>query len=755
MVCCFFCRWIFFKFLANCRACSQLLESPVSWNIIPMQIDTRRRDCGVTRDSIGNCSKFEPWMEPKQARYGRRVSRANYSGILECPCNSRYGGDPIFYPDAKTKLISHQFSAIASGVCDASKRVASAGDCFEGAASIGIHARQMRNLTISDESQVGGCFVTMQDDGTAVVTYNTAGTRPCTPAKVYAGAATSAVGVTFNLTIDTVADVATISIAGPADVWFGVGVGATAMADAPYTFIVNSSGVHERQIGTCGSEAEHCAGDALSRSTTLLSNSVNDAAIRTVVFTRPLRGATPKHYTFDPSKDATLNFISAVGSSQQFAYHKAHHAAVVTLLSSPASSHTCLCDLNLEGQLCENGGVKCFKFKRNCKKPWNGDEMSDGGDLLAQRNPTCNSRQYSGGLGCCGHKRVLLDADQDPGPSLLRYHMKVRFWFQEYTPPQFHKDVFTKRHGQVVGPDARPPLTTTVQHALALCANTSTCRAITFADAPTLTPTLTSAVSPTLVSTIASVPRTSALPTYRVRPLLIHFKQSATTEPISQPVLTHATTGPTPTYTSYVAAHSSAPSHFNLPRYYYQTEANAGEYDVPPAFRRHNDPPIPGYPETPVSTKGDMHLTPGSSCTGNCPDGADCECVHTITYHWKVDSLSVIYAGGHCHAPSCVSIELWKNDTGTPELLCLQTTKYGKGDTHHDKFDEAGYLVLPPCLFGDEAEGLYPPVYLPPNTPLISVKRNRNTYSGHFGEMASWQMRGVPFDPDAPLVKAA
>ena len=25
-------------------------------------------------------------------------------------------------------------------------------------------------------------------------------------------------------------------------------------------------------------------------------------------------------------------------------------------------------------------------------------------------------------------------------------------------------------------------------------------------------------------------------------------------------------------------------SHLNLPRYYYQTEATAGEYDVPPAF---------------------------------------------------------------------------------------------------------------------------------------------------------------------------
>ena len=88
-------------------------------------------------------------------------------------------------------------------------------------------------------------------------------------------------------------------------------------------------------------------------------------------------------------------------------------------------------------------------------------------------------------------------------------------------------------------------------------------------------------------------------------------------------------------------------------------------------------------------------------------------------------------------------IELWKNDTGKPELLCRQASKYGKGDVKGDKFDELGYIVLPPCLWGDKSEGLEPPVYLPTGTPMFSIKRNRNTYVGHTGEMASWQMRGV------------
>ena len=60
-----------------------------------------------------------------------------------------------------------------------------------------------------------------------------------------------------------------------------------------------------------------------------------------------------------------------------------------------------------------------------------------------------------------------------------------------------------------------------------------------------------------------------------------------------------------------------------------------------------------------------------------------------------------------------------------------------------DRFDEAGYITLPPCLWGTADEGLAPPTWLPPNTPMLSIKKNRNTHAGHFGEMASWQMRGV------------
>jgi len=72
---------------------------------------------------------------------------------------------------------------------------------------------------------------------------------------------------------------------------------------------------------------------------------------------------------------------------------------------------------------------------------------------------------------------------------------------------------------------------------------------------------------------------------------------------------------------------------------------------------------------------------------------------------------------------------------------------YGNGtgaNSISGMYDEAGYLSLPPCLWGDEP-GLEPTILLPKNTELVSIKKNRNTRVGHFGEMASWQMRGVNY----------
>ena len=100
------------------------------------------------------------------------------------------------------------------------------------------------------------------------------------------------------------------------------------------------------------------------------------------------------------------------------------------------------------------------------------------------------------------------------------------------------------------------------------------------------------------------------------------------------------------------------------------------------------------------------------------------------------------------------SMELYHADTG--KLLCAHYPVYGKT---HQIFDELvkagiwtisnyyliiyqGYIAIPPCLWGTESEGLLPPVYLPYDANLLSIKRNNNTWA-HYGDMAMWQMRGV------------
>jgi len=100
------------------------------------------------------------------------------------------------------------------------------------------------------------------------------------------------------------------------------------------------------------------------------------------------------------------------------------------------------------------------------------------------------------------------------------------------------------------------------------------------------------------------------------------------------------------------------------------------------------------------------------------------------------NGVSLIMAGGHCHAPACIDIELYDADTGN--LICRVTPEMGGGD---DVWDEEGYLWLPPCQWGNKDDGLAQPPVFVLNTNFTSTKRVNSTY-GHTGVMAIWQARG-------------
>jgi len=390
--------------------------------------------------------------------------------------------------------------------------------------------------------------------------------------------------ITVSLKLDTtVTDgLATITMTGPDGVWFGVGWNADSMGDRPYVIIVDGQGaVTERKLG------DHDPGTPLTPTQVQVKSNTVVNGNRTVILTRAFKGATYQHYTFDPTV-SSIPFINAIGSTSYFDIHKMKSSSTLSL--SIVGQPTCVCNNGLQGWI--NG----MSFSKACL-----DEPI--ADLIQQKNPTCWIQTYAGGLFCCHHQNILLDADQPVDPRVDVTFLKFRFYFQDYIPPTPEKP---------------------------------------------------------------------------------------------------------------------KPSHLSLHRFYFQTEAFAGEYDII---------------QCPAGT-------PSSECVSEITarwqvkDMLDCDPNDPNTCQITKNGFNLIYASGHCHAPSCISLELFNADTG--ELLCSQIPVYG---TNNDIFNELGYIAIPPCLWGYE-DGLITPPLLQMTTNLMSVKKNNNTY-GHYGEMASWQTRGV------------
>ena len=87
------------------------------------------------------------------------------------------------------------------------------------------------------------------------------------------------------------------------------------------------------------------------------------------------------------------------------------------------------------------------------------------------------------------------------------------------------------------------------------------------------------------------------------------------------------------------------------------------------------------------------------------PHGAEGkEWVHTITGTYA-GSGTVVAAHFHCHAPTCLSMRMYRDWNGTHgTLLCEEKPIYG-GTGHagsspeEKKFDQPGYILVPPCLW--------------------------------------------------------
>lgn len=129
-----------------------------------------------------------------------------------------------------------------------------------------------------------------------------------------------------------------------------------------------------------------------------------------------------------------------------------------------------------------------------------------------------------------------------------------------------------------------------------------------------------------------------------------------------------------------------------------------------------------------------------------CAKQPDGNWVHTITGTFTGGGF-LAAAHFHCHAPTCLSIAMYRCPKGTDvcnattgKLLCREDPVYGAGKIDNNRFDEDGFILQPPCLWGSSEFGLEdPPDTNPSKYVLGSVKTSNATY-GHHGEMALQQM---------------
>jgi len=372
---------------------AQLIESPTTFHIQPMQIDTKNRHY--------NGSDFRPDLLPKASA---APPNASYSGILECPCTERI-----------VKKIEHSYTTQNKDTCR--KKVETAAECFEAAITVDA-VDKIENITVNDEKMPTGCSIIHHSNGTVAAYFNTKDSDSvCGGGELFTGTLEAETAATFvEISLLARTNKATITLTGPNGKWFGVGLNSPkfAMSDMPYTIVVDGKGnVSERKLGN------HDAGTVLSSSVQVVSNLVTDG-VRRVVMVRDFTGKTPDHYSFD-ADISTIPVIVASGSGPVFGYHGSKTRTGGNLQLTSVDAPTCVCSAGVSGTI--NG----VPFKKDCRpEPY--------GDLLQQKNPSCWVDTYQGGLQCCHHQNVLLDKDQEQPEEVLTYHMKFRFYFQAYTP---------------------------------------------------------------------------------------------------------------------------------------------------------------------------------------------------------------------------------------------------------------------------------------------------------------------------------
>eukprot|EP00729_Bicosta_minor_P005846 gene5846-9467_t len=178
-------------------------------------------------------------------------------------------------------------------------------------------------------------------------------------------------------------------------------------------------------------------------------------------------------------------------------------------------------------------------------------------------------------------------------------------------------------------------------------------------------------------------------------------------------------------------------THKQLYRWHWQTADGAGEYDITKC--------APGTPPEECIHTLKARIRVSDFASGPCDPRSG---LNSLTPACKAGSVGFkpIFLDGHCHAPTCLSMEMFNDDTG--ESICRTVPTYGtmKSNTTsgNARFEELGYLALPPCIWSEngEEDGLPEPPLLTWDANVSAIKTCNSTYY-HTGEMARWQGHGV------------
>ena len=448
---------------------AQLVESPASFHLQPMQIDTWNRT-NVNASTGGPGRVFVPGIQPRNSF--QLAPDALYSGLLECPCTDRIAKriDGTTAPRATGKCPHDGFQTLSQ--CHAGA-VAALSNWRCGPNLVNISAK-----AVNDPSLPPGCSVHVdlpttpgregrQPPQGAYVVFNSATQGvSCGGASgdgdagsfLLWGAALRTASNPVGMYVSVNNTHLEITASGPSDVWFGIGINASMMSDTPWTLVVDGYGnVSERRLGN------HAPGDLLPSKLTVLS-ATQSKGRRSVVVSRPL----PTELDVGALR-ATMQLpvITAVGGGKTFAYHRQKAVASVTMFALGAP--TCLCEEKSTVPFGQGKGHLIYTpvadepGGSNSSVPgapatslgfWKSCLAYPFGTMLLEKNPTCDLRAYTGGQSCCHHMFTLLDKDQKTPDQdkFLVYRMKWRFWFHEVTPEKTFTDVTQFNWGGMASP---------------------------------------------------------------------------------------------------------------------------------------------------------------------------------------------------------------------------------------------------------------------------------------------------------------